>query len=121
MATQELQVRELQVNDLFSLAEIILKAGEKTQKQISEAIQATKGEGDKDTEHLGLTIIGVLLVDCKDDIKAWCGSVCGISPDEFGQASLKDLAAFIRGLKNQEGFKSFLAELRGIIPARLFG
>jgi hypothetical protein len=116
-----MEVRELQVNDLFSLAEIIIKAGEKTQGKISTAIKASKGSTDKDLEGLGINIIGVLLVDCREDIKAWCSSVCGISPEEFGKSSLKDLTLFIRALKAQEGIGSFLSELRALIPVGLLG
>jgi hypothetical protein len=109
------EVRELQVNDLFALAEIIVKAGEKTQGKISKAIKAAEGSAEKDMEGLGLNIIGVLVVDSRDDILTLCGSICGMTADEFGKLNFKDLTQFVRAVKNQEGLGDFLSELRELI------
>lgn len=113
-----MEVRELQISDLFDLAEIIIKAGEKAQGKIASAIDKAESTSDKELEGIGLKVIRVLLVDSRDDILRWCGGLCGKNPDDFGKLGMKDLAQFVRALREQEGIGDFLSELRVLIPAK---
>lgn len=111
-----MKIRELELDDLFSLVDIFAKATDLVQKEVMEAAKSNEG---KEASVLGLKIILILYNGCKEDLKTWLGSLCGKNADEVGHLSLADMASFVKALREQEGIKDFFTELWALLPSAL--
>jgi hypothetical protein len=105
-----MEIRELNVKDIFKLTSIIRKMG--IRKELLAVPKPKKEDGDtKDTaEGYGIQLIMVVLENldqAEKDICSFFGDLCGKSADEFKAMSLKELGEFIAELRKVEGLGDF--------------
>jgi len=94
---QEIEVRRLQNNDIFTVAKMLLKVTGDAKEEITTLIkdsQAKTEEGEERTPEeemrVGIQLATVVIEKClthaEKDLKKWLGDMCGMSAKEFGEA-----------------------------------
>lgn len=120
-------VRELQVNDLLMVANMLLSITDEAKAEISGIIvSGVMAEAKKDGEiqspenqeerqaQTGTKIMFVVLQAClkyaQDEIKSWMASLIGETPEDFGKMPIDTPIDIISQLKKKEDLPNFFSK-----------
>ena len=121
----ELEIRPLNVDDVFTVAKMLGKISKSALEEIAEALtreireegieEVEEGEMEVDAKkgvnptRLGMVIISSVFLEAEEDLKAWLGDLIGHSAEEFGAMPANTVLDVIEGLVSQEGIRDFFA------------
>ena len=100
-----MNIRELQVEDVFAVARMLGKVTKGARMQLASALT---GKRTNPTE-LGMVLFQSLVTDAEEDLKAWLASLADKELAEFKTMPATAVIDIIEGLFQQEGIKDFFA------------
>lgn len=100
-----IKVRELNVEDIFSVARMLGKITKGARLQLASALT---GKKTNPTE-LGMVLFQSLVTDAEEDLKAWLASLAGKELAEFKTMPATAALDVVEGLFTQEGIKDFFS------------
>jgi hypothetical protein len=115
--TEEIKIRELNVDDVFTVAAMLGKITKPARFQIIAYIK----KGDKphtqvENVELVLTILQSLLVDANDDIKGWMADIAQIDKETFRKMPAGTVITIGKQIAKLEGIQDFLAGVSQLLP-----
>jgi len=108
-----MEIRNLQVRDIFTVAKILGKVAKGARSQIIMLI-ANKGNAIAPVD-LGLTLIQTLCIDAEEDVKAWLADMAGMKVTDFETSNPDVLIDIIEQLATKEDMRSFLARVSAFV------
>lgn len=103
-----IQVRDLTVDDIFTVVGILQKG---TKKELAAAVK-TKADGGANPTELGLGFFLSLFVDTRDELKAWLADLVDLSSEQFSSKPPAFMLAVIKELRAKDDFKDFLESVK---------
>lgn len=100
-----MKVRELNVEDVFTVARMLGKITKGARLQLASALS---GKKTNPTE-LGMVLFQSLVTDAEEDLKAWLASLAGKKLAEFKTMAATAVLDIVEELFQQEGIKDFFA------------
>lgn len=100
-----MEIRPLQVEDVFAVARMLGKVTKGARLQLASALT---GKKTNPTE-LGMVLFQSLVTDAEEDLKAWLASLAGKELTEFKTMPATAVLDVIEGLFAQEGIRDFLS------------
>jgi hypothetical protein len=104
------EIRELQVKDIFTVAKILSKVGRAARQEL----MAT-AKGEQNAQALGMEIIMTLFTEAEEDVKGWLADVAKMKVEDFSAQPPSFLFDVIEALKEQGGFQDFLSKLTKLL------
>ena len=97
-------MRNLQINDIFTVAKILSKVSRGAVSQIANAADGKVSESE-----LGITLISSLFTEAEVEVKTWLADLMGIPAEDFGQLPAVELLNAVDELRQKEDIKDFFA------------
>lgn len=101
----EIKIRQLQVQDIFTVARMLGKITKGARVELASALAGKKANPTE----MGMVIFQSVVTEAEEDLKAWLASMAGVEVAEFGKMPATALLDVIEGLFEQEGIKDFFA------------
>lgn len=111
-----MEVRQLQVEDVFTVARMLGKITRGARLQLASALT---GKKTNPTE-LGMVLFQSLVTDTEEDLKVWLASLAGKELSEFKTMPATAVLDVIEGLFAQKGIKDFFGRA-SLLANRLIG
>lgn len=102
----EIKVRQLNVEDIFTVARMLGKVTKGARLQLASAIT---GKKTNPTE-MGMVLFQSLVTDAEEDLKAWLASLAGVEVAEFKTMPATAVLDVVEGLVQQEGIRDFFGK-----------
>lgn len=106
-----MEVRQLQVNDIFTFARIIGKVTKVTRAELATKLAA---KNPNPTE-IGLILFQSIFPEAEEDVKSWLADLAGKDKAEFGTMPATALPDVIESLARQEGMRDFLSRVSQLV------
>jgi len=107
-----IEVRALQVKDVFRLAAMF---GKMTRGVRSQMALALSGAGGGDATEVGLMMFQALFSEAEDDLKEWMADMIGKNKEEFEVMPPTTITDIVEGLIKQESIKDFFSRVSQLI------
>ena len=107
----DIEVRPLQVDDIFTVAGMLSKVTEGARTELAQAFAA---ENPNPTE-LGMALFQTMFVEAKEDLKSWLAGLIGRTQEEFGVMPPTTLIDIIEALIKQEDIVDFFARVSQLV------
>jgi len=101
----DIEIRELQVKDVFAVARMLGKVTKGARIQLASALT---GKKINPTE-LGMVLFQSLVTEAEEDIKVWLADLAGKEVIEFEIMPAITVLDVIEGLIQKEGIRDFLS------------
>ena len=113
--TDKIEIRELQVKDMYAVAKMLTKAVKSGRDEIKEMIKNTGEEGKELTpaeeKELGIDLAFFVLQNClefaEEDLNSWLAELCEVEPDEFMEMPLDTPVLIFEQIAEQNEVHSF--------------
>ena len=113
----EIKIRELNVDDVFTVAAMLGKITKPARYQIITYVKkGDKPHSKAENTDLILTILQSLLVEVNEDIKKWMADMAQIDIETFKKMPATTVITVCKQIASLDGIKDFLAEVSQLLP-----
>jgi len=102
-----MEIRKLEVRDLFTVARMLSKVAGGVRSQLAEAMGEKKGKKKVNPMELGMAMFSTLFVESEQDMKEWLASLIGKEVEEFNVMPAVVVLDLIEGLAQQDDIRDF--------------
>jgi hypothetical protein len=110
-----MNIRDLTVNDVFTVARIIGKVTRGAQVQLLAAIT---GKGKTNPMQVGFAVVQGLMLDAESDVKALLADLAGMTVEEFAAQPAAVVFDIVEALMNKEDAKAFFAKVSSLLTSQ---
>ncbi len=103
----DIKVRDLNVDDVFTVAEMLGKITKSARAELIRAIEKKK----INPMEIGMVFAQSLCVEAKEDMKAWMAELVEKPVKEFGKMPPRTLIEIVKQLAEKDDIKDFLAQV----------
>ena len=107
----DVEVRKMNVNDVFTMARIL---GKITKSARLELVAAFKGK-KVDPTYLGIVLVQSICVESEQELKAWLADVIGKDPEEFGKMPGATVLDIVEQMMGQADIRDFFARAFSLV------
>ena len=101
-----IEIRELNVKDIFAVARMLGKITKGARMELSSALTGKK----KNPTEVGMVIFQSVFLEAEEDLKAWLADLIGKDVVEFEMMPATVLLDVIEKLAQQEGIRDFFGK-----------
>ena len=106
-----MEIRKLQVADVFAVARMLGKITKVARLELAKAITSKK----PNITELGMVIVQSICVEAEEDLKAWLADLIDKKKDEFMVMDATAIFDIIEGLVEKEDIKDFFARASQLV------
>ncbi len=105
-----MEVRALQVKDIFTVAKILGKVSKSGRLALASTLAGSASPTD-----VGISLITGLFTEAEVEVKTWLADMIGVKPSEFETMPPSALIDVIEGIAAQEEWKTFLSRVSSLM------
>jgi len=109
-----MEIRNLTVDDVFTVAPIFVKVTRGAQVQLLTALTGKK----VNAMQVGMAVIQGLLMEAEGDVKAWFADLAGMPPDEFKAQPAGMVLDLIETLAKKDDLMDFFERVSRLVSGR---
>ena len=106
-----MELRELNVKDIFCVARMLGKITKGARVQLASLLT----DKTVNPAEVGMVLFQNVFTEAEDDLKAWLSDLIGKPVEEFEKMPPQALIDIIKQLSAQEGIKDFLSQVSQLV------
>lgn len=106
-----IEVRELQVRDVFTIARALAKVTKEARLELASMLSAKKSNPTE----IGMVLFQSVFTAAEEDLKNWLASMINAKREEFEEMPAMALLDIIEELSKKEGIRDFFGRASSLV------